>query len=408
MPKNKTIQIFEHHKLKIGQNGFTESNFQALVLFNEKNGNKYFTTVHKGILFNSYVGVIQISGLTIEILPKADNSDNKILWRDVLLHMLKECKLIQVDNVSETHLKKRYNSVLEAYYDIYLNEIEYLIKRGLIKKYRKNQSNQLSLKGKLLFSQNIQKNVIHKERFYCSHQVYDRNNIIHQILLEGVSVLQHLENRKFTDRINRIMFEFDKIDKLKITSRQFAMVQTSRKTKPYSNAIQIAKMLILNYSPNISSGTENMLTLLFDMNKLWEEYIFRILHKHKPTNYKVSYQNSDKFWENKRIKPDILITKEDGENFIIDTKWKVVTSNKPSDQDLKQMFVYNLHWKSPQSMLLYPQIDQKDSEFGNYKFIYNNKINQCKLGFVSILDSGRIKKGKDLSEEIFRKTNIII
>lgn len=403
MSKNKPIQVFEYQKLKIGQEGFTETHFQSLVLFNEKNGNKYFTAVHKGILFNCYVGVIKIGALTIEILPKVDNNYNKLIWRDVLLHMLKECKLIQVDNVSETHLKKRYNSVLEAYYDIYLNEIEYLIKRGLIKKYRKNQSNQLSLKGKLLFSQNIQKNLVHKERFYCSHQVYDRNNIIHQILLEGLSVLQHLETRGFTDRINRIMLEFDKIDKVKITPRHFAKIQTNRKTKPYTNAIQIARMLILNYSPNISSGNENMLTLLFDMNKLWEEYIFRILHKHKPTNYKVSYQNSDKFWENKRIKPDILLTKEDGENFIIDTKWKITTSNKPSDEDLKQMFVYNLHWESPKSMLLYPQIEQKDSEFGNYKFKYNDRINQCKLAFVSILDSRRIKKGKQLCDEILRK-----
>ncbi|SDM33002.1 McrC family protein [Chryseobacterium taihuense] len=403
MSKNKPIQVFEYQKLKIGQDGFTETHFQSLVLFNEKNSNKYFTAVHKGILFNCYVGVIQIGGLTIEILPKADSNDNKLIWRDVLLHMLKECKLIQVDNVSETHLKKKYNSVLEAYYDIYLNEIEYLIKRGLIKKYRKNQSNQLSLKGKLLFSQNIQKNLVHKERFYCSHQVYDRNNLIHQILLEGLSVLQHLETRGFTDRINRIMLEFDKIDKVKITPRHFAKIQTNRKTKPYTNAIQIARMLILNYSPNISSGNENMLTLLFDMNKLWEEYIFRILHKYKPATYKVSYQNSDNFWENKRIKPDILLTKEDGENFIIDTKWKITTSNKPSDEDLKQMFVYNLHWESPKSMLLYPQIDQKDSEFGNYKFKYNDRINQCKLGFVSILDSGRIKKGKQLCDEILSK-----
>lgn len=403
MSKHKPIQVFEYQKLKIGQDGFTETHFQSLVLFNEKNGNKYFTAVHKGILFNSYVGVIQIGGLTIEILPKADNTDSKLIWRDVLLHMLKECKLMQVDNVSETHLKKRYNSVLEAYYDIYLNEIEYLIKRGLIKKYRKNQSNQLSLKGKLLFSRNIQKNIVHKERFYCSHQVYDRNNIIHQILLEGLSILQHLETRGFTDRINRIILEFDKIDKVRITSRHFAKIQINRKTKPYTNAIQIARMLILNYSPNISFGNENMLTLLFDMNKLWEEYLFRILHKYKPATYKVSYQNSDKFWENKRIKPDILITKEDGENFIIDTKWKITNSNKPSDQDLKQMFVYNLHWESPKSMLLYPQVDQKDSEFGNYKFKYNDRINQCKLAFVSILDSRKIKKGKQLCDEILRK-----
>lgn len=62
-----------------------------------------------------------------------------------------------------------------------------------------------------------------------------------------------------------------------------------------------------------------------------------------------------------------------------------------------------LHWESPKSMLLYPQIDQKDSEFGNYKFKYNDRINQCKLEFVSVIDSGRIKKGKQLCNEILRK-----
>ena len=81
---SKPIQVFEFQKLKIGQNGFNSDHFKALVQFNENNNNKYFTPVYQGILFNSYVGVIQIGGLTIEILPKADNSNNKSLWRDVV------------------------------------------------------------------------------------------------------------------------------------------------------------------------------------------------------------------------------------------------------------------------------------------------------------------------------------
>ena len=80
--------------------------------------------------------------------------------------MLKVCKHINIDNVSESALKKRYNSILEVYFEMYLNEIEELIQKGLIKKYRRVQENQLALKGKLVFTKNIQKNIVHKERFY--------------------------------------------------------------------------------------------------------------------------------------------------------------------------------------------------------------------------------------------------
>ena len=103
MSRIPPIQVFEHNKLRIGDFGFNQNHFDAMVLFNEKNQNKYYTIIHKGVLFSSYVGVIQIGGLTIEILPKADNSENpdkKRTWRDVLLSMLKVCKHIQVDNVS--------------------------------------------------------------------------------------------------------------------------------------------------------------------------------------------------------------------------------------------------------------------------------------------------------------------
>lgn len=405
MNRNKPIQVFEHHKLKIGENGFNENHFKALVEFNEQNNNKYFTPVYRGILFNSYVGVIQIGGLTIEILPKADNSDNKDLWQGVLLHMLKECRKIQVDNISETQLKKRYNSILEVYYELYLQEIEYLLKRGLIKKYKRIQSSQLALKGKLLFSQHIQKNIVHKEKFYCEHQNYNQNHLIHQILYKGLLVLKQLKISFLNDRINRLLLEFDSVERLNITAKHFSKIGFNRKSQPYEKSLNIAKMLILNYSPNISSGNENMLTLLFDMNKLWEEYIYRIIYKHRPKGFMVHPQSSDYFWENKTIRPDIVISKDNGEQFIIDTKWKILKdTSKPDDADLKQMFVYNLHWKSSKSMLLYPQINQEDSSFGNYHYKHlENLPNQCKIGFISILGKGKIKQGKDLSDEIFWK-----
>ncbi len=408
MNSKNSIQVFEYQKLRVGEHGFKKKHFEAMVKFNEQNDNKYFKPIYNGIQFGSYVGVIQISGLTIEILPKADkdisgSKANKDLWQGVLLNMLKVCKKIPVDSISETKLKKRYNSILEVYFELYLQEVQQLIKKGLIKQYKKKQSNQLALKGKLLFAQNVQKNLVHKERFYCEHQVYNKNHLLHQILLQGLHILERFNTFHLQDKIKGLLFYFEQVKQIDITTNSFKNLILNRKSQPYENAINIAKMLILNYSPNINSGNENMLTLLFDMNKLWEEYIFRILYKHKPKGYEVSFQNSDFFWEHKKIKPDIVVSNTE-ENFVIDTKWKIVDSNNPSDDDLKQMFVYNLHWKSVKSMLLYPQISQKDSAFGNYKYKHlNNNPNQCKLGFISVLDGSALKDSKKISDEIFNK-----
>lgn len=403
MNNKKFIQVFEYQKLRYDDSGiFRKNHFDAMVKFNELHQNKYFTIVHKGIRFGSYVGVIQIGGLTIEILPKADNNENadKNLWQNILLNMLKVCKYIQVESISETQLKKRYHSILDVYFELYLNEVERLVKKGMIKKYRKNQSNQNALKGKLLFAQNIQQNLVHKERFYCEHPVYDKNHLLHQILYKGLLVLKTFIKDSLKDKLNRLLFEFQDFENINIRKNHFNKIIIDRKNHDYQKAIDIAKIIILNYSPSLNYGNDNLLTLLFDMNALWEEYIFRILQKHKTDEIEVSFQNSDKFWENKRIRPDIVL-KTKNETFVIDTKWKIIEANNPSDDDLKQMFVYNLHWKAEKTLLLYPKTNQIDSNFGTFHF--DNLGKKCKLGFVDITNEMTIKNSKIVAKEIFEK-----
>ncbi|MFN3272167.1 MAG: McrC family protein [Cloacibacterium caeni] len=403
MNNKKFIQVFEYQKLRYDDSGiFRKHHFDAMVKFNELHQNKYFTIIHQGIRFGSYVGVIQIGGLTIEILPKADNNENadKNLWQNILLNILKVCKHIQVESISETQLKKRYHSILDVYFELYLNEVERLVKKGMIKKYRKNQSNQNALKGKLLFAQNIQQNLVHKERFYCEHQVYDKNHLLHQILYKGLLVLKTLVNDSLKDKLNRLLFEFQDFENINIQKKHFDKIIIDRKNHDYQKAIDIAKIIILNYSPSLNYGNENLLTLLFDMNALWEEYIFRILQKYKPNEMEISFQNSDMFWENKRIRPDIVLKTKD-ETFVIDTKWKIIDANNPSDDDLKQMFVYNLHWKAEKTLLLYPKTNQMDSDFGT--FHYDNLGKKCKLGFVDITNELTIKNSQIVANEIFAK-----
>lgn len=415
MKRKNFIQVFEYGSLKIGTDGFTKNHLDSLVKFNDKNGNKYFTPIYNGIKFNSFVGVLYVGGLTIEILPKADNSDNpnKELWQSVLLNMLRVCKKIQVDHISETGLKKKNNSILEVYFEIFLNELEQLVKKGLIKKYKRIENNQLSLKGKLVFSKNISQNLVHKERFYCEHQIYDKDHQIHQILFQALRILDGLVSDQLKDKVKRLLFEFNDFKVKEFNSTHFKCLNLNRKSQVYEKSLDISKMLILNYSPNLNFGQDKMLTLLFDMNKLWEEYIYRILQKHNDSNhYEISSQSSDKFWEHKTIRPDVVIKNiKNNESFVIDTKWKIIKNNDPSDDDLKQMFTYNLHWKSSKSILLYPQIEQKDSKFGRYfhqpyrqfETGFESITTHCKVGFLSVVENGRLKDSELLVQEIFEK-----
>jgi len=301
---SQTIQIFEHEKLTIypdeWKRQITPRQFELLCQYNDNNQNKYFTIIRNGVKFNQYVGVIQIGNLTIEILPKADKKgfrdDDKDLkihsWRLVLLKMLKVCGILKVDAVTEANLRKRHNSLLDLYFEIYLNEIENLLRQGLVKKYRSQKNNINFLKGQIQFSKNIQENLIHQERFYTKHQTYDFEHLLNQILIKGLRVLNDISsNLLIKDRINRILFDFPEIKEINITASSFEKLNINRKSEKYSEAIKIAKMIILNYSPDIIRGQENMLALLFDMNDLWEKYIYKMLKKDEDDSYSVSYHN---------------------------------------------------------------------------------------------------------------------
>lgn len=407
---SRTVQVFEHERLTLHKNQWgqylTESELQKLYSFNDRHNHKYFTGIRDGVKFKSYVGVIQIGGLTLEILPKADRyttsteeaHHNELRkWHNALLRMLGVTHHIRVESVSEASLKRRHHSILDLYFELFLHDVENLLHRGLVKKYRKAEGNLPVLKGRLNFGQNIQHNLIHQEHFYTHHQVYDQDHLINQILFRALSILNRITTSPFiNDRLARIRLDFPGVKQVNIQAFHFDRLTEDRKTIHYREALKIARMIILNFSPDIKGGSEDLLALLFDMNALWEEYIYRMLVKSKADEVDVVFQNSKTFWQSdkvyKTIRPDLVIKKGE-ETYIIDTKWKVIDSLKPDDDDLKQIFSYNLYWKSYHSILLYPSTSKStESIQGKYKEGLA-KEHGCTLAFVEVLnETGGLNK----------------
>jgi 5-methylcytosine-specific restriction enzyme subunit McrC len=402
--KLKPIDVFEHGRLLIGEQGFKKCHWEAFVKLNTVHNNEYFDVLHNGLRFKQYVGVIQVDGLLVHIHPKADKDDNDDKWQVVLLQMLKACGKVKAQTAGNANLKKHHINLLEVYFEYFLKEVDQLIHAGLVKKYRTETSNVKALKGKLDFAGNIRHNLIHKERFYTAHQVYDANHKLHQVLACALDIVgQFTRATRLNDKCRRTQLAFPEVDGIKPSFQLLESIKIDRKTAPYERALELAKLIILNYSPDINQGQQKMIALLFDMNVLWEEYVLRSLKKyafnHPEEGWEVSGQESKTFYGSHRtIRPDIVLRKGE-ETIVIDTKWKRPTNKVASIEDLRQMYTYARYWRTNKVVLLYPG-DHFDSGYKPYPNQNDHEVefHHCKIAMVNVLSNGKLSE--KLAEDI--------
>ncbi len=411
--KAHTIQVFEHELLKVdSNNGFSQIHWEKLGWYNEEYGCKYFSLVPRGVKFKNYVGVIQVDDLTIEILPKIGrlaSDENKSRWQALLLDMLQECSWMNVYANEKATLRYKPRSILEAYLEIFILECENIMREGLVKKYRPTEGNRNALKGRLLFPKQIQHNAVHQERFYTKHQAFDQENFFNRVLLKTLKIIPLINNSPtLKDRVCRLLIDFPELEDIRVDAGMFNNIQYNRKTLRYAEAIEIAAMILLHYRPDIKSGQKHILALLFDMNDLWEEFVFRQIYKWRKAQWKVNRQRK-RFWKlhgsssYKIIKPDIVITnKENNQAIIIDTKWKLPEDNTPGDADLKQMYIYNEYWKGLASVLLYPSPTHTATPvYAKGSFVRDSlSMSDCGVMKVSVLNQDNSGLDKHIGEKI--------
>lgn len=355
---SKEIYKFEHGFLAVGEDGFSNIHFQLLEKYLEKQKKSYLfeTSSRKGkqgIKFCQYVGVITVKDLTIYVLPKADKdakeeTENEKLWQDRLTFMLSQVYKLNVQTTTPANLQWRPNVLLNIFLKKFLDEVAVLLNRGLIKTYRKTDGNRAALKGKLLFNKQIAVNCVHQERFYVRYTTYDYNHILNRIIRQALLAIHDITNSSdIKGRATSTLFNFPELDEIAVTPELFSRLIFDRKSEDYRAVIKLAEMILLNYSPDLHHGSNHVWTMMFDMNKLWEEFVFVTLRR-RLTDCKVTAQSRKLLWKSnqntKSVKADIIIQKEkENETFVLDTKWKMPRINGvvvPSDGDLHQMYVY--------------------------------------------------------------------
>ena len=77
------------------------------------------------------------------------------------------------------------------------------------------------------------KNLIHKERFFTSHQVYEKDHLVHQILGQALAIVEQMSNGSYLySKCKTINLDFPEVKKIKATSSTFNTLPKNRKIVP--------------------------------------------------------------------------------------------------------------------------------------------------------------------------------
>lgn len=394
---DQRITVFEHEKLYFDLKiGIEKQLHDALEVYHG-NGTPFFKLLRNGVQFTEHVGVLQIGKTTIEVLPKADKQ-GETKWRGILIDMIRTVWGFDVKSTGSSSLNLKSNSILDLYFELFVSEVEYLLHRGLIKKYRRKEGNQTALKGSLQFAKHISQNLVHKERFYVKYTEYSNEHVLHEILFKTLKLISQLNtNIALKGRIGNLLLSFPEMKDLRVTEATFSKIIIDRKNKHYHTALEISKLILLNYHPDLSKGRNNVLALMFDMNNLWEQFILVTLRRHLKSHQVLS-QISKHFWKpesgySSKMRPDIILKcKGSAKSYVLDTKWKNLNGYNPSPEDLRQMYVYHKFCQAEKVALVYPS----DIHFVKRGKYYSSQIRsemsekECSIIQIKTNDNVRI------------------
>ena len=336
--------------------------------------------IGKVITARNYVGIITMNdGTTIEILPKVSSSsedDSAARVKQLLIEMLKTLRDSPYKNLQSTSVNVEKMNIFDVFIRMFIDEVFFIVKRGLKCSYETIEENTTFFKGKMLFSQQIKFNHTHKERSYVAYDAFNVNRPENRLLK---ATLQYLYPRSASSKnrndIKILLNSFAEVDASADYKSDFAKYIPDRNVKDYSTALLWSRVFLMGKSFTSFAGSEVAMALLFPMETLFESYIAALLKKKLGyADFAVSVQDKtyhlfDEPGKKFLMRPDIVVKrKADGAVFILDTKWKILADSKTnygiSQADMYQMYAYQKKYGANHVTLVYPKTDKVASETG--------------------------------------------
>ena len=321
---------------------------------------------------SKYVGIVTTKrGVVVEILPKIDlggeADPGHERTRQAFLRMLRCSRRMPVD-LSESGIRAlRRFSMLEVFVRQFLANLSTLTRAGLARRYVLVEESLPFLRGRILFHEQLRRNVADQTRFHVAHDELSvnrpANRLIHSALARLAPGVRSSENRQLLRELKAAFADVPEAADLHADWREHHVDRSMRHYRP---VMQWVGLFLFDRGLATFSGRHVNLSLLFNMELVFQDFVARSFRRFQ-NRYKVAAESPREYLANIdgddafRMEPDLSLKKGDRVVFVLDAKWKELDArNDPpkhgiDQRDMYQLYAYGKRYGCRAVALVYPR-----------------------------------------------------
>lgn len=334
----------------------------------------------------SYVGVVQVCELQIEILPKIDNDLQEGTTaaeltqqntRQNFLYMLSMAGRLPLHERDLASQKLRRLPLWEALIRAFASRLLIELRRGQQHAYIYREEDLPCVRGRILIQHQLTQNAACRHKIHVGHDEFTNDTLLNQILKAGCVRLLTMTTLNETQQLLReALLELADVGEQVVGPNDFGAVKIDRNSERFRELVEFCRLVFLGTSPSPEIGIKTTFSLLFPMEVLFEEFVGKCLKKFAGV---LGYRKSDVHLQAEanrrwllrdlhgqgkfRLKPDVLINDRVGSpQLLLDTKWKrllcddVDTKNGVQQGDMYQLYAYSTRYQCRNNVLLFPRV----------------------------------------------------
>jgi 5-methylcytosine-specific restriction enzyme subunit McrC len=306
------------------------------------------------ITSRSWVGVVRFEAFEVRIVPKFVGGNLGILQMLDYTHGLDSIRRLEATR----HLEDLVCWLLA-------DQCEYVLRHGLLSDYVTHEETLSAPRGRLQIDRQIRLHYGQVDGLECRFDEYEsdilENRILAIALRKARAVCRNERVRAMVRHVEPLFSEVCPTDELDVqTTRQ--QLTYHRRNAHYRRGHHWAFLLLGGGAIKdvYTAGRAEAFAFMFDMNRLFEEFVERLLQNaFEGTEHRVSPQSrthsivvDEKGKNYSTVIPDLLLKSGTGSRariVPIDSKYKLYSDKKVSPSDIYQAFLYAYAFATPGS-----------------------------------------------------------
>ncbi|WP_396617310.1 McrC family protein [Lysobacter soli] len=360
----------EHQTLSVGDGGDLTSAEAAVLASLAQQRRGFCTLGHRSLKLAQYVGLVNLGGRVLEVLPKIGEDADAAKGRGTLLRLLRLAYDLPVFEHGGVGHGLQQRDLLDVFVLAYLRALLQLVRAGLLRRYRTEEDDLGVVRGRMMLGRQVAVHAMRIDRVACRFDELSIDNPWNQVLKAALFAARPWARGLESGRLwLEMAAALDGVSVRRDALELLAMLVPDRQVHHYTGALRWAGWILKLLSPDLRGGGSQAPELLFDMNRLFEASVAALLRRRafaagwhlsaQDDGFNLATLESEPGRSYFRLRPDLVLREGTRVLVVADTKWSRLEIDRvgrlvPDVAHVYQLHAYASVYPCEEVTLIYP------------------------------------------------------